>query len=125
LATVHTVAIMALEASPSEPSNNEMFSEKTFHTPNRLRKEPFSHKSDKGVNSNNCCPFALLMCVRSIVAAYIKVKMINDIIATVKPGGSMNVSVFLLNMFPIIIPMIAAINPKTPPTISEPVATNA
>jgi len=46
LATVHTVAIMALEASPSEPSNNEMVSEKTFHTPNRLRKEPFSHKSD-------------------------------------------------------------------------------
>jgi len=28
-ATVHTVAIMALEASPSEPSNNEMFSPKT------------------------------------------------------------------------------------------------
>ena len=46
LVTVHTVAIMALEASPSEPSNHEMFSEKTFHTPNRLRKEPFNHKSD-------------------------------------------------------------------------------
>jgi len=46
LVAVHTVAIMALEASPSEPSDNEMFSKKTFHTPNRLRKEPFSHKSN-------------------------------------------------------------------------------
>jgi len=38
--------LMALGASPSEPSNNKMFLKKTFHTPNRLRKEPISHKSD-------------------------------------------------------------------------------
>jgi len=29
IATVHTVAIMALEASPSEQSNNEMFVKQT------------------------------------------------------------------------------------------------